>query len=107
MHGAMARSTFTVSEDRHEGVVHLRPAGDLDLATAHVVRRRLDDLREEGAGVVLDLGGLSFMGSEGVHLISAAQRTAGRDGWHFSACNPSPQASLVLRACDMQALVAA
>jgi anti-anti-sigma factor len=100
----MACTTFSVPEDIHQGLVRLRPAGELDLVTAPVVRRRLDELHEDRIGTVLDLGDISFMGSEGIHILAAAQQAASRDGWRFSARNPSPHAELTLRTCGMRAL---
>jgi anti-anti-sigma factor len=106
MPGSMdSTTTFSVAEDVHEGCIRLRPSGDLDLATEPVIRRRLAELHEDQIGTVLDLGDVSFMGSEGIHLLADAQIAASRDGWRFSARNPSPQAQLILRACDMRALV--
>jgi len=106
MDRSMASTTaFSVAEDVQDGCIRLRPTGDLDLSTAPVVRRRLAELHEDHIGTVLDLSGLSFMGSEGVHLLADAQLAASRDGWRFSARNPSPQAQLILHACDMRALV--
>ena len=61
-----------------DGVHTLRPAGELDIGTAHRLERALLEDREPGDRVVLDLAGLEFIDSTGlrviVHAVSAAER---------------------------------
>jgi anti-anti-sigma factor len=64
--------------------VELRPVGELDLSTIGVLRERLDRLHAEKAAVILDLGGLTFMDSNGVHMLLSAQHDAEREGWDIS-----------------------
>ena len=57
--------------DVHPGPERVRvaPVGELDLATVPQLRERLEEVRESGCrSVVLDLRGLTFIDSSGLHL---------------------------------------
>jgi anti-sigma B factor antagonist len=65
--------------------VHVRPIGSLDLATAPVLEHQLEELR--GAGfrrLIVDLGGLWFMDSAGVHLVLEWHAAAQQDGFQIA-----------------------
>jgi anti-sigma B factor antagonist len=56
--------------DAGAGVVSLSPAGELDAATVPHVADALRDARTDALAVlILDLRGLTFMDSAGLHLI--------------------------------------
>ena len=60
-------------------VVHIRPVGELDLATAPMLAGPLTELSSNGHGkVVLDLAGLTFVDSSGMRVIVEAYHTAAR-----------------------------
>lgn len=98
---------LAVTEVVESGVVCLRPAGELDTATAPLLEQRLDRLRREGVPVRLDLSEIAFMCSAGVHLLARTTRAAERDGWPFRAAAAAPAVTWVLDACDQRALVGA
>ena len=59
----------------------LAPAGELDVATAAAVQKRLlERPPEPGAQLVLDLGEVTFMDSTGIRLILQAREHALRHG---------------------------
>jgi anti-sigma B factor antagonist len=58
-------------------VVHVRPSGELDLATAPELEAPLTEVSSDGhAKVVLDLRGLTFVDSSGMRTIVAAYHAA-------------------------------
>ncbi len=62
----------------------LRPAGELDIATAPEIDAALERLRREGATeLVLDLRGVAFMDSSGLRVILRWNELAARDGCRF------------------------
>jgi anti-sigma B factor antagonist len=69
--------TYDVHLDRDGAVVRLH--GDFDLVAAPHVEAILGEVLESAvAGVVVDLRGLQFIDSAGVHTLLAAQRSAER-----------------------------
>lgn len=82
--------TCSVVPDRDHVVV--APRGELDMATIGAVEQELQRLR--GAGfdrIILDLGGLTFMDSSGLHLVTRWANDASRDGFVFEL-EPGPPA---------------
>jgi anti-anti-sigma factor len=73
---------FAVEEGREaSGVLTLRPAGELDIATAARLEHALLDGRERGDQVILDLAALEFIDSTGLRVIVHGVEAARRDGW--------------------------
>src|SRR4051794_33499609 len=74
------RCDFTLGRD----AVRVRPVGELDLVTAPMLKARIDELREGGfRRLILDLRGLRFMDSSGLHLILHYDAEARQDGFRF------------------------
>jgi anti-sigma B factor antagonist len=75
---------FGVESDREPGgLITLRPAGELDIATAARLEHALHDGREPGDRVVLDLAALEFIDSTGLRVIVRGVEAARRDGWEL------------------------
>jgi anti-anti-sigma factor len=73
---------FAVEAGREAGgVITLRPAGELDIATAARLERALHEGREPGDRVILDLTALEFIDSTGLRVIVRGVEAAHRDGW--------------------------
>jgi anti-sigma B factor antagonist len=73
-------------------VVHVRPIGSLDLATVPVLAQQLEELREAGfRRLIVDLGGLRFMDSSGLHLALRWHAAAQQDGFEIGF-TPGPPA---------------
>jgi anti-sigma B factor antagonist len=72
---------FAVVESRKDSTVRLHLRGELDMATRAQVESALKRAEDSDAAVIeLDLGGLSFMDSSGVHVVQDAHRRAGEKG---------------------------
>jgi anti-sigma B factor antagonist len=62
----------------------VRPVGEIDLATVGRVRRKIDESVAAGCErVVLDLRGVTFMDSTGLHLGLDADAAASAGGWEL------------------------
>ena len=68
------------------------PRGELDMATAGAIEQELRRLRRNDVRhIVLDLGGLSFMDSSGLHLVIRWAADASQNGFEFEL-EPGPPA---------------
>lgn len=80
-----------------DGAVVVRVVGEIDLATAPALDAQLRDLEASGdARVILDLGGVEFMDSTGLHSIIRAQRNADCNGHTLAFRRGSPQVQRLL-----------
>ena len=85
-------------QPRHKRV-HVRLFGELDVTTAGRVEQQLVDLREAGwSRLVLDLSGLTFLCSTGVHLAVRWTAAARADGLELTLVPGRPE---VQRVFDM------
>jgi anti-sigma B factor antagonist len=76
--------------------VHVRLFGELDVSTAGRVERQLVDLRDAGwSRLVLDLSGLSFLCSTGVHLVLRWTEAARADGFELTLVPGRPEVQRV------------
>jgi anti-sigma B factor antagonist len=92
--------TCDVTPDRDRVIV--APRGELDMATVGAVERELRRLRDAGfTGILLDLRGLTFMDSSGLHLAMRWASEASQDGFEFEL-EPGPR--VVQRVFDLAAL---
>ena len=82
---------FTVDVQRSGGVAIVQPHGELDLATVETLRAALDGVENPGR-LVLDLRGLSFIDSTGLHLLVALDQRAQRDGFQLTLVAPAAPA---------------
>ena len=103
---------FAVEVQRRKQVTIVRPRGELDLATAEALRSTLDaaiaetltaglDGMEDGAHLVLDLRGLSFIDSAGLHLLVALDQRAQRDGFQLTLLAPATPADRAIQLCGL------
>ena len=95
-----------------EHVTIVQPRGELDLATADTLRSTLDaaitdtlssalDGMEHGARLVLDLRGLSFIDSTGLHLLVALDQRAQRDGFQLALLAPAAPINRAIQLCGL------
>ena len=83
---------FRCDVSRERDTAHIRPLGELDIATVRVLSAELARLREAGCRhVVFDLSDLAFMDSTGVCVFLERGAEALRDGF-TSAVLPRPPA---------------
>jgi anti-anti-sigma factor len=82
--------TCKVTPERDHVIVE--PRGDLDMATVGAVETELRRLHDSGFHtIVLDLGGLTFMDSSGLHLVTRWAQQASRNGFVFELEPGPPQ----------------
>jgi anti-sigma B factor antagonist len=79
-------------------VVHVR--GELDLLSAPEMREAL--AQEMGADMTLELSGLEFIDSTGVHLVLDAFLASQRDGWDLAIVGAGEE---VRRAFELVGLI--
>lgn len=85
-------AAFSVDVRPARDRVVVAPQGELDLATVEGVRAEIAELRSRGfSDVVLDLRGLTFLDSAGIHLLLDSHRAAEARGLAFSIIDgPEP-----------------
>jgi anti-sigma B factor antagonist len=91
---------FAVEVRRRDAVVIVEPRGELDAATVETLHAALDGIERAGH-VVLDLRGLTFMDSTGLHLLHALHQRAQRDGFRLTLV---PPAARIGRAIELTGL---
>jgi anti-sigma B factor antagonist len=65
-------------------IVHVCPAGEIDLDTVSQVRDRMDELRAAGfKRLILDLRAVTFLDSTGIRLVLETDASARADGFEF------------------------
>jgi anti-sigma B factor antagonist len=83
---------------RHDGVDVVALTGELDIATAPVLQRRMDDLVTIGkARIVVDCADLSFIDSSGVKALEDSWECLDALGVTLVIRNPSPMAVKLFR----------
>ena len=87
---------FAVDVQRSGGVAIVRPRGELDLASAATLRAALDGIEDAGR-LVLDLRGLSFLDSSGLHLLVGLDERARRDGFQLALVAPAAPADKAIQ----------
>jgi len=84
---------LTVRFSRHDQTVVLHLAGDLDVATAPVLRQALAGIIEDqgNLAVRLDLQEITFVDSTGLSVLIEALRRLREKGGHLTLANLRPQ----------------
>lgn len=91
-----AKDDFEVTFKREADRVVLCVRGELDLATAPVLKRCLDAAQSDGNGnISLDLGALTFIDSTGLAVMLECQDQAAAKGASLILRNPGPQAQVL------------
>jgi len=95
-----APQPFAVEVQRQGAVAIVQPRGELDLVTVETLRDALDGV-ESADRLVLDLRGLSFMDSTGLHLLVALHRRAQCDGVKLTLVAPAPPVDSAIQLCGL------
>lgn len=75
---------FSVDVKPERRVVRVCPSGDIDIATAGLVRDNVAELATAGFRcVVVDLREVTFLDSTGVHLMVDLEMASRTEGWRF------------------------
>ena len=91
---------FVTEVERRDGVTLVRPRGDLDVASAGTLDAALTGI-ERAEHLVLDLRGLTFIDSTGLHLLVALQQRAERDGFELSLLAPPAPLAKTIQLCGL------
>jgi anti-anti-sigma factor len=88
-------AAFSVTATRQGDTVMIALTGELDLATTTEFERALPRL---GAGdtLVIDLRGLDFMDSSGLHALMRLDVAARGDGWSLTVVRGGPGVQRIL-----------
>ena len=82
--GAGDQAPFRVVVEMEHDVVRVCPFGEVDMATGGQIREQLENATATGAThVVLDLRGVTFLDSTGLHLALDADAASRAQGWKF------------------------
>ena len=91
------QSDFFVDTDTTERTLTLTLTGELDLLSSPVLERALRGLPASGVELILvDLRGLEFMDSTGLHLLVQAQQQAHDAGRRFALIHGGDQVQRLL-----------
>jgi anti-sigma B factor antagonist len=85
---AVGVERFAVNVQRRDDVAIVQPRGELDVATVETLRAALGAIVNAGR-LVIDLRGLSFIDSTGLHLLVALHERAQRDGFQLTLLAPA------------------
>lgn len=103
---------FAVEVQRREHVTIVQPRGELDAATAETLRSALDAAianatldMDHRARLELDLRGLSFIDSAGLHLLVALDRRAERDGFQLTLLAPAAPINRAIKLCGLDQIL--
>lgn len=77
--------SFSIAVEAERDTVRIAPRGELDLATTAQLQRELARVIETGPGrIVIDLGGVEFLDSTGLHTLLVVYAQARRDNWELT-----------------------
>ena len=100
--------SFELDERHADGRVWLKLTGELDLATAPRLADRLHQLRAENRTVVVDLSGVEFMDSSGLHVLFDAVADARTGRWTLDVHGDlSPQVRRVFELMGLERVILA
>jgi anti-anti-sigma factor len=91
---------FAVEVQRRDDVAIVQSRGELDLVSVETLRAALDGIKS-AARLVLDLRGLSFIDSTGLHLLVALHQRAQRDGFQLTLLAPAAPLDRAIQLCGL------
>ena len=99
----MTEPFFEIHERQEGGRLRLQLTGELDMASAPVLRNRLEQLCAEDQLVRLDFSGLEFMDCSGIHLLIGAVNDTREKRWAFEVDGEvSPEVERLFRLTDLE-----
>lgn len=88
--------TFGVSWERPDDTVYVRPVGELDLGTVEQFRQALSEAESQRTDVVIDLRGLTFIDSTGLHELVQARQRCEQQGRRLALVRGNPPVQRIL-----------
>lgn len=89
---------LVVDVNRLGATALVQPSGELDLATTGKLRAALDGITAPRS-LVLDMRGVSFIDSTGLHLLAELHERAVREGFELELIAPPPPVDTPIRVC--------
>jgi anti-anti-sigma factor len=91
---------FDIEGSERDGVRLVAVSGELDVATAPLLAARLMEAEAgEASLIVLDLSGVSFMDSTGLHVILSAHARSQQNGGRLRLTKGPEQVQRLLELC--------
>ena len=89
--------------ERNDGLVVVAPEGDVDVATAAVLRQILQQVIEAGdcTRLHVDMHKVTFLDSTGLGMFVAARRAAQARGIDFRLQEPGPMVRMLLEVTNL------
>lgn len=92
------QETFSVTIEQRDHAAYLRLYGEIDIATAPILERKLEAAESNGhAAIVVDLQQVTFMDASGLRVFLRAKQRAIRSGRTFSMTGSPRRVMRVLR----------
>ncbi len=85
----LAPDILHVTAESLEDARLVRADGEIDVSSVDTLRRELDSALDKAATVFLDLSGVTFIDSTGLHLLLEARRSSAGSDWEFFLVRPS------------------
>jgi len=103
------RESFAVEVQRRDQVALVEPRGELDLATIETLAAAVDAAIAETlraaldgpAHLVLDMRGLTFIGSTGLNLLVALHRRSQHEGFQLTLLAPPAPVDRAIQLCGL------
>jgi anti-sigma B factor antagonist len=90
------QSDFLVDTHTAGRTIVLTLSGDLDLVSSPALQQAFDRIPDDCELIVVDLRGLEFMDSTGLHILYQAQQDAQRSGRRFAVVRGGDQVQRLL-----------
>jgi stage II sporulation protein AA (anti-sigma F factor antagonist) len=100
-----ANPHLRMTQVERNGVVCLRPEGELDHGTTDELRDRLGELERLRKTVRLDLGGLTFLGTSGLGVLLDASARAREHGVRLTFYHGRPEVERMLQISGVDRLL--
>jgi anti-anti-sigma factor len=97
-------ASFEVKSHREEGRFIVAPHGELDIATAEIVRAELA-ARDSGEPLTLDLRGLEFLDTSGIQLVVECFRAARDEEFDLRILRAPPQVHRVFEIAGLESVL--
>jgi anti-anti-sigma factor len=91
--------------DQSDSTARVILAGKCDMAGAKVIAAPLATLAESKQAILVDLSGVTFITSKGVHQFVLTSKALGRRGGRLVLLNPNPMVTDVLASSGVNALM--
>ncbi|HEV7808440.1 MAG TPA: STAS domain-containing protein [Solirubrobacteraceae bacterium] len=101
----MTIPSFGIRVVQDGNATHIRPTGELDIATTPALEQAIADATQTGATLVLDLRELTFMDSTGLRTLAQTNARAEADGFTLSIVRGPRQIERVLEISGLGALL--